>query len=160
MTWVEANRDAALGERFIHELAHQPLAEIAERPWVVEPLRPLLECHRRNVELIARRARQEGDVVFFDLADEDLDGYNKFIVYDLFSAARYSVGVTRSKTRAKVSVGTNPWSPTPRTHNLAAICERYGGGGHPAVGAISVPPSRIDEARRIAAEIVEELRRG
>ena len=42
--------------------------------------------------------------------------------------------------------------------NLAAICERYGGGGHARVGAISFPPDREDEARKAAAEIVAELR--
>jgi nanoRNase/pAp phosphatase (c-di-AMP/oligoRNAs hydrolase) len=42
--------------------------------------------------------------------------------------------------------------------NLAAICERYGGGGHARVGAISFPPDRGDEARTAAAEIVAELR--
>jgi nanoRNase/pAp phosphatase (c-di-AMP/oligoRNAs hydrolase) len=42
--------------------------------------------------------------------------------------------------------------------NLATICERYGGGGHARVGAISFPPDREDEARKAAAEIVAELR--
>jgi nanoRNase/pAp phosphatase (c-di-AMP/oligoRNAs hydrolase) len=42
--------------------------------------------------------------------------------------------------------------------NLATICERYGGGGHARVGAISFPPDREDEARKAAAEIVTELR--
>jgi nanoRNase/pAp phosphatase (c-di-AMP/oligoRNAs hydrolase) len=42
--------------------------------------------------------------------------------------------------------------------NLAAICERYGGGGHARVGAISFPPDRSEEARQAAAEIVTELR--
>ncbi len=42
--------------------------------------------------------------------------------------------------------------------NLATICERYGGGGHARVGAISFPPDHEDEARKAAAEIVPELR--
>jgi nanoRNase/pAp phosphatase (c-di-AMP/oligoRNAs hydrolase) len=42
-------------------------------------------------------------------------------------------------------------------HNLASICERYGGGGHARVGAISLAPGEVDEARKIAAEIVGEL---
>jgi nanoRNase/pAp phosphatase (c-di-AMP/oligoRNAs hydrolase) len=42
--------------------------------------------------------------------------------------------------------------------NLAAICERYGGGGHARVGAISFPPGHADDARKAAAEIVAELR--
>jgi nanoRNase/pAp phosphatase (c-di-AMP/oligoRNAs hydrolase) len=42
--------------------------------------------------------------------------------------------------------------------NLAQVCERYGGGGHARVGAISFPPDHGEQARKAAAEIVEELR--
>jgi nanoRNase/pAp phosphatase (c-di-AMP/oligoRNAs hydrolase) len=42
--------------------------------------------------------------------------------------------------------------------NLAVICERYGGGGHARVGAISFEPNQFDTARKAAREIVEELR--
>jgi nanoRNase/pAp phosphatase (c-di-AMP/oligoRNAs hydrolase) len=42
--------------------------------------------------------------------------------------------------------------------NLAKICERYGGGGHARVGAISFPPDQGDAARQAAADIVRELR--
>jgi hypothetical protein len=160
MTWVESNRDQELTERFIAGLVSRPLADIAAEPWVEGPLAPLLEQHRRTIEVIARRARRTGDVVLFDLGDDGVEGFNKFIVYDLFPEARYSVGVTRSRTRAKVSVGTNPWSTRPRTHNIAAICERYGGGGHPVVGAVSLGPGDLDRARAIAAEIVAELQAG
>ena len=43
-------------------------------------------------------------------------------------------------------------------HNLASICERYGGGGHARVGAISLSPGDLDKAREIAGEIVAELK--
>jgi nanoRNase/pAp phosphatase (c-di-AMP/oligoRNAs hydrolase) len=42
--------------------------------------------------------------------------------------------------------------------NLAKICERYGGGGHARVGAISFNVTQQDAARKAAVEIVEELR--
>jgi nanoRNase/pAp phosphatase (c-di-AMP/oligoRNAs hydrolase) len=42
--------------------------------------------------------------------------------------------------------------------NLAKICERYGGGGHARVGAISFEVTQNAEARKAAQEIVEELR--
>jgi len=35
-------------------------------------------------------------------------------------------------------------------HNLATICERYGGGGHAKVGAISFEPGELEKARRVA----------
>ena len=42
--------------------------------------------------------------------------------------------------------------------NLAKICERYGGGGHARVGAISFEVTQHEAARIAAKEIVEELR--
>jgi nanoRNase/pAp phosphatase (c-di-AMP/oligoRNAs hydrolase) len=45
----------------------------------------------------------------------------------------------------------------PRTHNIAAICARYGGGGHEVVGAISLKAGEVERAREIAKEIVAEL---
>jgi nanoRNase/pAp phosphatase (c-di-AMP/oligoRNAs hydrolase) len=42
--------------------------------------------------------------------------------------------------------------------NLARICERYGGGGHARVGAISFDVSQHAAALKASNEIVEELR--
>jgi len=157
MMWVEANKDPALTERFIAALGRRPLDEIVEEPWVKGPLEGLLAEHRRTIERIAARARLEGDVVVFDLTDEEREGFNKFIVYELFPSCRYSVGITRSKQRVKVSVGTNPWGPRPRGHDIAAICRRYGGGGHPVVGAVSLGPNDVERGKEIARAIVSEL---
>jgi nanoRNase/pAp phosphatase (c-di-AMP/oligoRNAs hydrolase) len=66
--------------------------------------------------------------------------------------------VLTSSFRTKVSVGSNPWVREPLRHNLATICERYGGGGHPKVGAISFPIGAVDKARQAAAEIRDELK--
>jgi hypothetical protein len=97
-------------------------------------------------------------VITFDLTGCDLEGYNKFIPYYLFPQGTYTVSVSPSSFRTKISVGSNPWAPAEPTHNLATICERYGGGGHARVGAISLEPNQVEEARRIAAEIVAELK--
>ncbi len=45
----------------------------------------------------------------------------------------------------------------PRTHEINKICERYGGGGHPVVGAISMPRADLPRARQVAQDIVKEL---
>ena len=69
------------------------------------------------------------------------------------------MSVSTSSFRTKVSVGSNPWVKGDLKYNLATICERYGGGGHPRVGAISFPIGAIGEARQAAQEIAAELRR-
>ena len=64
----------------------------------------------------------------------------------------------QTSKRTKISVGSNPWNPNQRKHNLAKICERYGGGGHPVVAAISLPPNQPEKTLRVAEEITMELR--
>ncbi len=158
MTVIEAASDPAFIPGLIADLTHRSLAEIVAEPHVVQMFQPLQRKHLDNIEALRRKARLDGGVVAYDLADEGIDNLNKFIAYDLFPTARYTVGVTLTKSRAKVSVGSNPWGPK-RTHDLAKICERYGGGGHPVVAAISFPPGDLARARAVAAEIVAELQR-
>ncbi|HEY4186351.1 MAG TPA: hypothetical protein VGP07_14850 [Polyangia bacterium] len=158
MTWIENNREPALAEKFILDLVSRPLAEIVEDPYVAKPLGDLLAQHQDNIETMRKNARLEDGVVVFDLADRGVGAFNKFIGYYLFPEARYSVGVTLG-ARAKVSVGSNPWASVPRTHDISKICERYGGGGHPVVGAVSVAKGELPRARQIAAEIIAELQK-
>lgn len=157
MTWVEANRDLELSERFIGDLVSRPLVDIARTAYVADPLEPILEQHRRNIEIIRQTARLEKGVVYTDLSGEPISTVNKFIVYYLYPEARYAVTVLAPGKRMKISVGSNPWPKTPRTHDIAKICERYGGGGHPAVGAISLPKTEVERSREIAAEVLAEL---
>jgi hypothetical protein len=158
MTWLEHNREPTLTHRLIGELGRRPLGQLVDEPWIAGPLLPLIEEHRRHVDLIEKRAVRDGDVVFFDLTEDAVLAHNKFIAYMLFPDTVYTVGLTRGPERAKVSVGSNPWSARPRTHNIAAICERFGGGGHPVVGAVSFAAQELDRARAVAREIAAELR--
>jgi hypothetical protein len=159
MTFIENNRDTATAERFIGDLVSRPLAEIAADEYVRAPLGPVLDQHARNIEAIRNAGKLAGGVVSFDLTgpgDRAIGAFNKFISYYLFPEARYSVGLTVS-ARAKISVGSNPWAREPRRHDISAICERYGGGGHPVVGAVSRPAGDLERARKVALEIAEEL---
>jgi hypothetical protein len=159
MTWVENNKDKPLAERFIGDLAAaRPLAAIADEPWVKEPLAPILAQHRKAIDLFRARTKLDAGVCTFDVADDEIQAYNKFIPYFLHPTARFVVGLSRTPQRVKISVGSNPWLPRPAV-NIAAICERYGGGGHPVVGAVSLPSTELSRARQIAGEIAEELRR-
>ena len=154
--------EAASGSEIVHKIIgwmqHRHLAEIMEEPEVLALYQPLYRRHLDSIELIERQARQEDGVVFFDLTGHNLEGYNKFIPYFLFPSSIYTVSVSPSSFRTKISVGSNPWAREEPRHNLASICERYGGGGHPRVGAISFEPGALEKARAAAAEIVAELK--
>jgi hypothetical protein len=157
---IEATQDPTFIPRLIPLLTEMPLAEILAQPFVAELLPPLLERHREAIDLIRDRAEERNGTIFFDITDHLLEGFNKFIPYYLYPNAIYSIGLSRSSFRTKVAVGSNPWTKADpaKMVNLAAVCERYGGGGHARVGAISFPPDRGEEARKAAAEIVAELR--
>ena len=160
---IESTSDPDFIPKLIPLLTTMPLDEILEQPFVAELLEPLLARHRAAIAIIEERAKLERGTIFFDVADRELEGYNKFIPYYLHPSATYSVGLSKSSFRTKVAVGTSPWTPLLKQDpeklvNLAAICERFGGGGHARVGAISFPPDRHEQAREVAAIVLEELR--
>ena len=157
MQVIESVPGDSFVEWVIGELTVKSLNEVATSVEVQTHLAPILKQHLKTVEAIRRRARVSGPVVHFDLVDEGYDGFNKFIPYYLFPEATYSVALTRGSHRTKISVGSNPWAPRPRTHNIAKICERYGGGGHAVVGAISFKPEEVEVARQAVKEIIAEL---
>ena len=155
---IEATQDPHFVKSLIPLLAYRPLGEVLGERAVAVVLPPLLERHERSIDVLRERAEEKDGVIYFDVTDQDLEGYNKFIPYYLHPDSVYSVGLSKSSFRVKVSVGSNPWSRREPRVNLAKVCERYGGGGHARVGAISFDVARNDDARRAAREIVEELR--
>jgi hypothetical protein len=155
---IEASSDRNFVKQLIPLLAHYPLAKILEEPFVAAVVPPLLERHRRSIDILRQRTEEKEGTIFFDITDLDLEGYNKFIPYYLHPDSVYSIGLSKSSFRVKVSVGSNPWSKREPAVNLAKVCERYGGGGHARVGAISFDVTQGDAARKAAMEIVEELR--
>ena len=156
---IEASRSRDLLPKLIRELTSRSLSEVAALPYIAESFEELFEEHQKAGEILRARATLDSGVVFFDISEDGLETYNKFIPYYAFPQAVYCVGVSVSKDRAKIAVGTNPWNPTRKTVNLASICERHGGGGHAKVAAISLPPGDHAEARRLGLEIAELLRR-
>jgi hypothetical protein len=155
---IEAAKDAEFVPRLIRLLAYKSLAEILQEPFVAEVLPPLMQRHEKSVEIMKERTEFKDGTIFFDVTDHELEGYNKFIPYYLHPDSIYSVGLSKSSFRTKVSVGSNPWTTRERLVNLAKVCERYGGGGHARVGAISFDVKQEEAARKAARDIVEELR--
>lgn len=155
---IEAVKGSETVQRVIRMMQRQSLAEIMADPEIQTVFQPLWERHLSSIDVIRQTGHCADGVIFFDVADYDMEGYNKFVPYSLFPQAIYTVSVSRASFRTKVSVGSNPWAPSEPSHNLATICERYGGGGHPRVGAISFERDQLDEARRVAHEVVAELR--
>ena len=154
---IESAKGSEIIHKIIRWMRHRPLSEIIQEAEIQQLYTPLHQRHIDSIDIIRKHARSESGVIFFDLIGEDLDGYNKFIPYYLFPGSTYTVSVSNQSFRTKVSVGSNPWAPQVPNHNLATICERYGGGGHPRVGAISFEIGAVEQARKVAQEIRTEL---
>lgn len=157
LTLVFEASEENLTAKVIPLMPTHTLGEIMALPEISSVFEKLYKRHQDSIEVIRGRARYQNGVVFFDLGDTDLSGYNKFIPYYLYPQSTYTVSVLDAGFRTKISVGSNPWAPEAPDCNLASLCERYGGGGHARVGAISYGPGELTRARDSAREIVAEL---
>jgi hypothetical protein len=157
MQIIEGEKDELFVEKIIRDLSRKSLDTVVESAEIQTKLKPILERHWNTVELIKKKSHYSRGVVSFNLVGDGIDGYNKFIPYYFHPETTYTVSLTQSSFRTKISVGSNPWSPRPRLHNIAAICERYGGGGHAVVGAVSLKPDELEKGEKFMREIIEQL---
>jgi hypothetical protein len=80
---IEGSRGSDTVQKIIRMMRHQPLAAIDADPAIQAAYQPLYEGHLKSLEIIRQQARCEDGVVSFDLVDQNLEGYNKFIPYYL-----------------------------------------------------------------------------
>ncbi len=157
MSVVETMGDDAFLAKLVPRLLEEPLADVARSPEVATAYGPIDASHTSFVTLVTEHAVEKDGVVVVDLSDRIIEVAGKFVTYALYPTSAYSVLLSRSKSKCKISIGFNPWSGKTRRHNIAAICERHGGGGHPVVGAISLPADQAVKAQALAQEIAREL---
>lgn len=160
MTFAEQNEQPELITPFIEDLVRIPIDVLASADYIVEALRPVLARQELDIDLFARRLSSSGGVLEYDLLDQLPRAYNKFIPYYHHPKAPYLVGVSVGPEGSiKLSAGYNPWlPPAERRHDIASLCERHGGGGHPYVGGISFGPGEEERARQVKSWLAAVLR--
>ena len=161
MSFIEHNQDKQRAREVIEALTSRPLADLAQERYITTSLVPVQKLQLHAASVLRARISTTHGVAFFDISDDESIRYSKFLPYVLAPQAHYVVAVSRGDERSKVSVGMNPWNPPKPLTHIARICERYGGGGHAVVGAVTIDgpsDSAVTEARRIADEITAELR--
>ena len=121
---IESTSDPLFASRLIPLLVTEPLGKVIEEPFVAALIPPLMERHRKSIDILKQRSECKQRTIYFDITDYDLEGYNKFIPYYLHRESVYSIGLSSSSFRVKVAVGSNPWTEKPNMVNLAKICER------------------------------------
>ncbi|MFO0758442.1 MAG: hypothetical protein U0359_18260 [Byssovorax sp.] len=156
---IEHHADGPFLNQYVPRLMEEGVIELAKDEAIQGLWRPIAASRETFTRRVEKAAQRIGPVVWVDLTDAPIDISAKFMTYALYPDAMYSVQLARVKQHYKLSVGYNPWSPSPRRHDIASICRRYEGGGHPAVGACAFPLDGLDRARAAAKAIVEELGR-
>ncbi|HWG87837.1 MAG TPA: hypothetical protein VN679_08670, partial [Candidatus Acidoferrales bacterium] len=107
---IESTNDPEFLPRLIPFLVAERLAQVIQEPFVASLIPPLMERHRKSIDIIRHRSECRQGTIYFDISDYDLEGYNKFIPYYLHPDSVYSIGLSRSSFRVKVAVGSNPWT--------------------------------------------------
>lgn len=159
MTWLEAASTPTDEARLVREIAAGArLDQLPTTPFVAAGLTPALEEHHRTTALVRSRMQVDRGVALVDLLDVELPGINKFITYAANPEVIYTVMAISMPGKTKISVGSNPWAQDLRRHDLSRLCQRHGGGGHPAVGAVSLPQGEVEQARSLSKSIALELK--
>ena len=155
--WLAHGRTHLDTVHYVDWLSRHSLAEVAARPDVATQLALVEHERARELEEVKELGVWAGDVVVFDRFDDVGARSPGFLGYLLFPRCLYAVSGTRSDTTIKISVGVNPWSKTPRRHDIGALCARHGGGGHAVVGGVTLRADELDRAQATFGMIVREL---
>jgi hypothetical protein len=139
--WVE--------ERPLEELSHLPEIEAAAARVLAE--------RDAQLALLRHTAIAHGDVISIDLLDVPGARAPGLLAYYLFPTCRYVVSAIASPAAVRISAGHNPWFGTPPGHHLGELCQRHGGGGHAAVGGVTLAPHEVDRGRHALRAITAAL---
>ena len=134
---VERHGDTAFLGRMIPQLLERPVDELASTGEIAELTKPLAAAKEVFLKTLRSAGQLRGDIAVVDLAEGTPTPAGKFATYVAFPTCRYSVVLLRTKEQLKLGVGYNPWSGKERLHDIAAICQREGGGGHSVVGGVA-----------------------
>lgn len=158
MTVCEHLQDGHLAERVIDAMAGGLVEDIAVDADIKSRFLLVFEDMLRGQAVVESLYRTKRDVVIVDLADSGPVTVNKFLAYYLEPDCTYVVSLVRGRHRGvQLSVGSNPWRSFARRHDIASICQMFGGGGHAVVGGICLPNATVEQGRVILNKIVDLL---
>lgn len=157
-TYIQSESNPDRIEQFIEDLLRVPLDTLANADYLQPLLRERQEQHQDNLQKIQHVGTLRDDVLVYDLLGEPPRILNHFIPYHLEPSIRYALGAYLHEDQSlRITVGFNPWHEGERTHDLASLCEPFGGGGHPYVAGCSFEPSEHKAARAALLGIYEQL---
>ena len=143
---IEGAKGSDIVQQIIGWMQQRPLEEIVAEPEIQALYEPLYERHLNSIDMI-REPRASRRTAWFSSTSPATTwkATTSSSRTTCFPNSIYTVSVSPSSFRTKISVGSNPWAPEEPKHNLATICERYGGGGHAARGRHQLRAGRAGE---------------
>jgi hypothetical protein len=155
--WLAHGRAPVDTAHYVEWLSRDSLAAITARPEIASELATVERERERDLEAIRQLGVWHGDVIVFDRFDDPGSRSPGFLGYYLYPSCLYAVSGTRHGASIKISVGVNPWTPQRRRHDIGALCARFGGGGHAAVGGVTLKYDELSRAKATLAAVVREL---
>jgi hypothetical protein len=158
--WIAHGRTPLDTAHYVDWLSRDSLDAVAARPEVAAQLAVVEAERSRELEEVRQLGVWHGDVIVFDRFG-DLGARNPgFLGYLLFPSCLYTVSATRTSASIKITVGTNPWAPAQRRHDIGELCARHGGGGHAVVGGVTLQGDELPRAQQTLQALVRELADG
>jgi hypothetical protein len=118
----------------VKELLPRSLEEVAELPQVLAGFRKFQRLSKLGLTRLRRAAHLEEDgIVVFDVDSSDAM-VSRYAPFYFFPQGRYSVGVVRHNSHAKLTAMRNPWLDF-ESVALGEIFTHLGGGGHRRVAS-------------------------
>ncbi len=124
--------------------------EILELPDVKERVELYNEHAPRQQKQIERCSTVHGNLVVFDIRDEDtIWAGNRFVIYALYPEQNISMHVMwgRQKQNTVFAIGKSIINRSSKTH-VGKLCLEYGGGGHLAAGTCQVDNDKAEQTRQ------------
>ena len=131
------------------------LEEVASRPDLERAYQRA--CKTRDKALVQfppTVVRQRAGVLLYDASSNKVRR-ERFAPFYHHPEALYAVGVIPTRAGFHVTCGENPWNPPVNRMHVGELMERYGGGGHIAVGGAN--PHDLEATRQVAGEVADQL---
>lgn len=140
--------------------------QVLENPVDAVLAHPRIETEADKVTAFECVVRQEapalihfdGLVARFDQSTKTWP-YQRYFPYTVYPEAVFVIGIYKTDVALIVSVGANPWKPSPGV-DLALLCRKLGGGGRKDVAGVPVGTytDAMDVANQLTKAIHERLR--
>jgi hypothetical protein len=148
-------------EKLVKALLSRSLEEVAALPDVLGGYGEFRRLSDLGLERFHQAARLEDDgIVVFDVDGSGVM-VSRYAPFFFFPQARFSVGVLRQDTHAKLTAMRNPWLDF-ESVALGEIFTELGGGGHRRVASALLPAqsqNRAPEFLRKALRLIREADR-